>query len=499
MPKSIVIGTEPIIGTEPTEGSARENARPRHPRNHNRTAAPAAGIAKESDYAELHAQVQAMRRSCAMIEFTLDGKVLSANDHFLAALGYSLDEIVGKHHRMFVDDEYARTEEYRSFWDRLRSGQYFTGEFRRIGKNGRNAWIQASYNPMMDENGNPYKVIKFAYDITAQVEFRAEAEKRDREHAEILKEKVDSLKRVVTDAANGDLTGIISIEGTDSIGMLASSLRQLLSDLRTSISSINQTALAVAASSEELSIISQRLTENSQDVATKAQDAAKISDEVSNNVSVVSASADEMLVSIREISRSSTEAARVARSAVTMANETNNTISKLGESSQEIGKVVKVITSIAQQTNLLALNATIEAARAGEAGKGFAVVANEVKELAKETARATEEIGLKIEAIQGNTSAAVRAIAEVTSIINQVNDISGTIASAVEEQTATTNEIGQNVASAASGTSSITENITRVAQGTEDAASSARDTQEAALGLAKMAVEMQGLVARFKF
>lgn len=497
MPKGTVVASRIV---EP--GKRETGLQRRASTNRSRTAMPKGQGDTQAQQRELQSYVDAMQRSQAVIEFTLDGEVVFANDNFLSTIGYSLSEIVGKHHRLFVDPEYARSTDYAHFWARLRSGEFVTDEFQRVGKGGREVWIQASYNPVLDQQGKPYKVVKFALDITAQVALRTEAKKieeRDRQASEVLENKVDSLMLAVGAAAKGDLTCEITVEGTDSIGQLASSLRQLLSDLRTSISSINQTALAVAASSEELSIISQRLTENSQDVATKAQDAAKVSDDVSTNVSVVSASADEMLVSIREISRSSAEAARVARTAVTMASDTNGTISKLGEASQEIGKVVKVITSIAQQTNLLALNATIEAARAGEAGKGFAVVANEVKELAKETARATEEISQKIDAIQGNTVAAIRAIGEVSGIINQVNDISGTIASAVEEQTATTNEIGQNVASAARGTKSITDNITRVAQGTEDAASSARDTQEAAVGLAKMAVEMQGLVARFRF
>lgn len=494
-----------MISTTARNKSTASPTRPRHTGGNLRPGATEVRTTvKQNDQVlrEATAIMQAIDRSQAVIEFSLDGTVLKANENFLSTLGYTLTEIEGRNHRIFVDPVETALPEYQRFWDQLNQGEYFSSEYRRIGKDGREVWIQASYNPVFDAHSKPYKVVKFASDITQQVQLRREAkqlEEGDRATAEELKGKINRLTLAVSAASHGDLTAKIDVSGDDSIGQLADSFRKLLGDLRTSISSINQTALAVAASAEELSIISQRLSESSDDVSSKAQDAARSSDEVSNNVSVVSASTDEMLVSIREISRSSSEAARVARSAVTLAGETNQTISRLGESSQEIGKVVKVITSIAQQTNLLALNATIEAARAGEAGKGFAVVANEVKELAKETARATEEIGQKIEAIQNNTAAAVKAIGDVSTIINQVNDISGTIASAVEEQTATTNEIGQNVASAASGTGQISGSIALVAQGTESAAASARDTQEAARGLSKMAAEMQALVACFSF
>jgi methyl-accepting chemotaxis protein len=188
----------------------------------------------------------------------------------------------------------------------------------------------------------------------------------------------------------------------------------------------------------------------------------------------------------------------VASQAVKVAETTNTTIAKLGESSAEIGQVIKVITSIAQQTNLLALNATIEAARAGEAGKGFAVVANEVKELAKETAKATEDIGRKIEAIQTDTQGAVTAIAEISGIINQINDLQNTIASAVEEQSATTNEIGRNIAEASQGSSEIAQNIGGVAQAAKSTAEGASNSQAAAAELARMAVELQKLVGQFK-
>jgi methyl-accepting chemotaxis protein len=189
----------------------------------------------------------------------------------------------------------------------------------------------------------------------------------------------------------------------------------------------------------------------------------------------------------------------VAKNAVSVAQSTTETMKKLGESSQEIGNVIKVITSIAQQTNLLALNATIEAARAGEAGKGFAVVANEVKELAKQTAKATEEISQKIEAIQGVTKGAVTAIEEISTIINQINDISNSIAAAVEEQTATTNEIGRSVNEAAQGVNDIAKNIGGVATAARNTTQGAIDTKTASVELSKMAARLQVAVAKFTF
>jgi methyl-accepting chemotaxis protein len=260
-----------------------------------------------------------------------------------------------------------------------------------------------------------------------------------------------------------------------------------------------ENASTLASSAEELTATSQQMASNAEETAVQANVVSAASTEVSKNVSSVAAASEQMQTSIREISKNAAQSAHVAKNAVRVAESTNSTMKKLGESSTEIGKVVKVITSIAQQTNLLALNATIEAARAGEAGKGFAVVANEVKELAKQTAKATGEIGQQVDAIQSDAKGALQAIEEIGTIIRQINELSDSIAAAVEEQTATTNEIGRSVKEAAHGVDNIAHNIGGVASAATDTTMGAHDMQKASQELSKMAARLQSVVSKFTF
>jgi methyl-accepting chemotaxis protein len=430
-------------------------------------------------------QLAGVSKSLAVIHFTLDGTILTANDNFLSVTGYSLDEIVGQHHRLFVPPE-DWSRECGPLWAKLGRGEHESGQFRRMAKGGREIWLQASYTPVLDAKGLPFKVVKFATNITKQKQSAVELERN-------VKTTLD----VVQAASGGDLTRSLDIHGDDAMGKVADCLRELFANLRSSLGKISNGAHSVGTASEELTDISRKMADNAQGTAGQATSASAASEEVSRNVEMVAASTEEMLASIREISKSANEAARVAAAAVTVAGTANQTVSRLGESSLEIGKVVKVITSIAQQTNLLALNATIEAARAGEAGKGFAVVANEVKDLAKATASATEEIGKKIDAIQHDTKAAVASIVEISDVIKQINDVSATIASAVEEQTATTNEIGRNVSDAARGTMQITKNINGVALAAKQTTSGALETEKAASSLKEMASLLESLIAQF--
>ena len=299
--------------------------------------------------------------------------------------------------------------------------------------------------------------------------------------------------------AVGDLTrDDLRIRSQDELGDLTKAINEMSGSLKRMILDIKENAEQVAIASEALNTTSQQITANSEETSAQADVVSKAAQAVSQNLQTVATGAEEMEGSIKEIAKNATEAARVATSAVKVAESTTATVFKLGESSSEIGQVIKVITSIAQQTNLLALNATIEAARAGEAGKGFAVVANEVKELAKETARATEDISHKIEAIQADTKAAVDAIASISVVINQVNDISGTIATAVEEQNATTNEMSRNVNEAAQGSGEITSNIAGVAEAAQGTTRGATDTQKAAQQLVETSTRLRKLVGQFK-
>lgn len=522
--------------------------------------------AQKLQNADYQGQIAAISKAQAVIEFNMDGTVIAANDNFLRALGYTLAEIKGQHHSMFVEERYRQSDAYKEFWNRLRQGEYQAAEYKRIGKNGREVWIQASYNPILDLNGTPFKVVKYATDITAQknaiqamigdaimlsqaavegkLSTRADASRHQGDYRKVVEgvnatldavigplnvsakyvddisaglveasnvlramadndytQRVPAGKRAkITDTYNGDFNTIKNNLNAciDRLAEVGAAANQTADTLQSSMKSIAQNAQSLSSASEQLAATSQQMSSNAEETSAQASTVASATQQVTTNLNSVATGAEEMTATVQSISSNASEAAKVAGEAVKTAQSANTTVAKLGESSAEIGQVIKVITSIAQQTNLLALNATIEAARAGEAGKGFAVVANEVKELAKQTAKATEDISQKITAIQEDTKRAVESIGSITTVINQINDISGTIATAVEEQSATTNEMSRNVQEAAKGSGEISQNIQGVATAAESTTHGAQDIQKSAGELAEMSQQLRTLVDQFK-
>ncbi|GAB77691.1 methyl-accepting chemotaxis protein [Austwickia chelonae] len=309
---------------------------------------------------------------------------------------------------------------------------------------------------------------------------------------------VETVRTGLAALAEGDLSRPTVVDSADEIGQMAKDLERARLNLHAVVEDAAQTAGYVAQASAQLASSAQNARQEAGTVTTQVGLTSTKASEVNTNIQTVAAGTEEMTASIREIAKNAQDAAGVAASAVTVADRTNATVAKLGDSSAKIGEVVKAITSIAEQTNLLALNATIEAARAGEAGKGFAVVANEVKDLAQETAKATEDIGHRVEQIQVDTEAAVAAISEISVIISQINDTQATIASAVEEQTATTNEMGRNVAEAATGAGDIAQGVDIAASAANSAGQSMEEIGTGIGDLAERAVQLREKVSTFR-
>lgn len=309
---------------------------------------------------------------------------------------------------------------------------------------------------------------------------------------------VNPVQELVSRMQNADLNTSLLEGREDEIGVLAQTFNGFVKKIRETLVQVLGTSEQLGRATEGLNQTSQQIAANAEESSTQTNVVTVATQQVNQNLQGVSTGAQEMTTTIQSIASNAHEAATVAANAVRTAQAANTTVGKLGTSSAEIGEVIKVITSIAEQTKLLALNATIEAARAGEYGKGFAVVASEVKELAKQTEKATVDISRKITAIQSDTKEAVDAIASITSVINQVNNISGTIATAVEEQSATTNEMTRNIGDAAKGSTEITRNVEGVSQAAHGTSASAQESQKASNEIARMAVALNGLVAQFQ-
>ncbi|GAJ96889.1 PAS domain S-box protein [Agrobacterium rhizogenes] len=417
--------------------------------------------------AEDAGKIEALGRAQAIIEFTPAGEVLTANDNFLTALGYTLAEIRGKHHSMFCETNYVGSDAYRQFWKKLSGGELVADEFMRLGKGGRKVFIQASYNPIFDLNGKVFKVVKFATDVTARVE------------------NVDQLARCLTNLADGDLSQRIEKPFIPSLERLRTDFNSASDKLMSAMATVAENARAISAGSNE--------------IRTAADDLAKRTERQAASVEETAAALEQITTTVKDSSRRAEEAgklvARTKGDAEHSGNVVRDAIGAMGQiesSSREISSIIGVIDEIAFQTNLLALNAGVEAARAGDAGKGFAVVAQEVRELAQRSAKAAKEIKTLITASGTHVASGVAlvtnagsALQEIASQVHEINTNVSAIVDSAREQSTALSEINQA--------------INTVDQGTQQNAAMVEEQTAASHGLAREAAALFELLGQFRF
>ena len=444
----------------------------------------AANEERNRDFAN---QIAAISAAQAVIEFKLDGTIVTANDNFLRTVGYSLDEIKGKHHRMFVEPAYANSIEYAQFWEKLNRGESQSGQFHRNGKGGKEVWVQARYSALLDEHGRTYKIVKYASDISDQVRLeqaQKAQEERDRLAQEELRKKVDQMLSAVNDAAQGNLTAEVTVSGTDAVGELAGGLRKMLSDLRGVITQVVEGAA--------------QFTEGARVVSESAQSLAQGSQTQSASVEEMSAAIEELSRSIEAVKDNATSASDVARKTSTLADEGGSAVRKSVEamdriktSSTQISEIIQVISEIASQTNLLALNAAIEAARAGEHGLGFAVVADEVRKLAERSSEAAKEISVLIKE-------STQRVGEGATLSAQTGEALTRIIQSAEATAKKITEIASAAVEQAQSAVEVSKAIQQVSHVAEQSAAGSEEMASSSEELGAQAASLRELMSRFR-
>jgi methyl-accepting chemotaxis protein len=415
--------------------------------------------------AENAGKLEAISRAQAVIEFSLDGKVVAANENFLNALGYRLEEIQGQHHSLFVDPAYARSPEYQEFWAKLRNGEYVAAEFKRIGKGGKEVWIQASYNPIFDLNKKVMKVVKFATDVTGRVE------------------AVNQIGAGLSRLAEGDLTQRLATAFIPALEPLRQDFNASIDALEKSMTAIGVSTRAIGSGTSEISAASDDLSQRTEHQASSLEE--------------TSAALEEVTITVKKTAEGATHAREVvgaakldAEKSGAVVREATAAMAAIDKSSKQIGQIIGVIDEIAFQTNLLALNAGVEAARAGDAGRGFAVVASEVRALAQRSAEAAKEI-------KGLISASTTQVDQGVALVAQTGEALQRIVAQVIEISSAIAEIASSAQEQATGLQQVNTAVGDMDQVTQKNAAMVEETTAATHALAAETQQLAALVSRY--
>ncbi|MGK5080113.1 methyl-accepting chemotaxis protein [Janthinobacterium sp. HLX7-2] len=429
--------------------------------------------------AEYEGKVSAIGKAQAVVEFDMQGNVLDANDNFLAVMGYDLRDIKGEHHRLFCEADYASSADYKKFWQKLNRGEFDSGRYKRLGNNGKVVWIQATYNPILDLNGKPYKVVKFASDVTEQVNLENSIQAKAANDSR----KVNALLESVARAAQGDLTCNIVPEGEEPIDLLAGGISKMIVDLRGVIGNVVTAANGFADASHA--------------IAERATGVAVGTQALGATVEEMNASIDGLTFSINSIAENTSHADSLAKATQQEAEAGARAVAKsieamdlINRSSEDIGEIVKVISEIANQTNMLAFNAAIEAARAGEHGLGFSVVADEVRKLAERSSQATKEISKLI-------NESVKRVSTGSEISRQASDAFDKIVSGVAKTTLAISDISKAANEQLLTAREVSTAIQYIAEETEKSAANCDSIARSTDGLNERAGSLNQTVSRF--